>query len=289
MGCSNAKAQQVSHPTTKLGANVLLGSEDAAHDIKHSSRLCSSVSFTDTESTKATATMERNPLLDEMTPLLELGESAAGQAASSSSKAGLAIRADSGASAQSNTISMAPASKSELSFCGVWKEGTVSDSTLTFHSTKEVVTIYPEHTTRFTMQWNGIISTADLHEDGLLHWSNGDVWHRPSSLCVAPSSYNGFYALQPSSPTSAKRETKKGAPKSEAELKQQTLLQAALQNNRSQLLSAPAFDAAPELQVNGVTALDIKNAAEAATGRSNAGQVPSDKSGRKSKDNCGCC
>jgi hypothetical protein len=63
------------------------------------------------------------------------------------------------------------------SFDGIWNKACIHDGVLTWNEGEDI-TIMITSTKTFQLRYDGIDHTAELRDDGTLHWDDGDVWKR---------------------------------------------------------------------------------------------------------------
>jgi len=63
-------------------------------------------------------------------------------------------------------------------FQGEWTKAAISGTTLTWKTHGKTVSLKIIDHKRFSMRWHGRDYVATLHEDGMLHWDDGDLWAR---------------------------------------------------------------------------------------------------------------
>merc|ERR1719297_721422 len=61
------------------------------------------------------------------------------------------------------------------SFNGIWDRASIGNGVLTWNEGEDV-TIRITSTTTFQMRYDGKDHSAELQDDGRLHWEDGDMW-----------------------------------------------------------------------------------------------------------------
>lgn len=92
---------------------------------------------------------------------------------------------------------------------GSWNKGTIAGTTLTWRKSRHETDLELLSPTKVRMTMKGTEYTGVLHEDGKLHWSDGDVWMKGTST---PQRLLGEESSSEEGPASSRKPAKAKGP-----------------------------------------------------------------------------